>query len=175
MNSVGLTPDKIEIPGVDESLKVNETPQNYVKRIAKEMAFSISTPNKSFLITADTIVTVGRRVLMKTNDKTKAQEHLRLLSGRRHCVSTAFCVKHNGLVNSYLVKTFLKMRLLTQNEIDAYIESAEWEGCAGAYSIQGRAKSFFPFISGCFTNVIGLPIPKLIRVLNGLGFCQKVQ
>ena len=67
------------------------------------------------------------------------------------------------------------MRLLTQNEIDAYIESAEWEGCAGAYSIQGRAKSFFPFISGCFTNVIGLPIPKLIRVLNGLGFCQKVQ
>ena len=64
------------------------------------------------------------------------------------------------------------MRLLTDKEINEYIASKEWVGCAGAYGIQGRAKSFFPFISGCFSNVIGLPIPKLISVLKGMGFSQ---
>ena len=62
------------------------------------------------------------------------------------------------------------MRLLTELEIKTYIASREWVGCSGAYKIQGRAKSFFPFISGCPTNVIGLPLPKLICVLKGMGF-----
>ena len=172
LHSVGIIPDKIEIPDVDESLYLNETPQDYVKRIAKEKAVSIATPNASFLITADTIVTIGRRILPKTNDEIIAQEHLRALSGRRHRVFTAFCIKHHGLVSLNLVKTSLKMRLLSEKEIREYVSSKEWIGCAGGYSIQGRAKSFFPFISGCLSNVIGLPIPKLINVLNGLGFSK---
>ena len=80
---------------------------------------------------------------MKTSDETRAKEYLRLLSGRRHSVLTAFCVKHNGLVNLKLVRTVLKMRVLTENEIGTYIDSREWVGCAGAYSIQGSAKCFF--------------------------------
>jgi len=67
------------------------------------------------------------------------------------------------------------MRLLTEREIKAYIESREWVGCAGGYSIQGRAKSFFPFISGCYSNVVGLPLPSLISVLSGMGFYKKVK
>ena len=98
---------------------------------------------------------------------------MRLLSGRRHSVITAFCVKHNDQIILKSVKTVLKMRLLTESEIRSYIESREWVGCAGAYSIQGRAKSFFPFISGCYSNIVGLPLPSLIGVLRAMGFFKK--
>ena len=110
---------------------------------------------------------------MKTYDDIKAERHLRLLSGRRHNVFTAFCVKYNGLVRLGLVKTVLKMKLLTDEEIITYLDSREWVGCAGAYSIQGKAKCFFPFISGCYSNVVGLPLPKLISVLNSIGYFEK--
>ena len=170
LSSVGLVPDKIEIPNVDESLKLNESPHNYVRRVAKLKANTISCKKQSFLITADTTVTVGRRFLMKTFDEKRAEEYLRLLSGRRHSVFTAYCIKHNGNIISKAVKTTMKMRLLTEEEIRAYIDSREWEGCAGAYSIQGSAKSFFPFISGCYSNVVGLPLPSLIGVLSAMGY-----
>ena len=170
LDSIGLSPFKVVIPDVDERPQLNEDPRIYVRRIAKDKADSIYCNSKSFLLTADTIVTVGRRIFLKTFDDAKALEYLRTLSGRRHSVFTAFCVKHNGIVRLNLVKTSLRMRLLTEKEIKKYIASKEWVGCAGAYSIQGRAKSFFPYISGCFSNVIGLPIPKLINVLTGFGF-----
>ena len=170
LNSVGLIPDQVETPNVDESIIANESPIHYVKRIATLKANAILSDKRSYLITADTVVTVGRRLLIKTSDERKAEEYLRLLSGRRHRVFTAFCVKHNGLVRLNLVKTVLKMRVLTEREISAYIASRDWVGCAGAYSIQGRAKCFFPFISGCHSNVIGLPLPKLIAVLNAIGY-----
>ena len=173
LDSVGLNPHKIEIPDVDESLKPNESPRHYVSRVARLKATAISCSKKSYLITADTTVSVGKRVLIKTSDEIIAREYLRLLSGRRHNVFTAFCIKHNDVINLKLVKTVLKMRLLTEEEIGAYIESREWEGCAGAYSIQGKAKCFFPFISGCYSNVVGLPLPSLIPVLRAMKFYKK--
>ena len=173
LNSVGLVPDRVESPNVDESPKANESPRHYVKRIATSKANSIFSEKQSYLITADTIVTVGKRLLMKTSDETRAEEYLKLLSGRRHSVYTAFCVKHRGLIHLKLVRTVLKMRLLTEKEIMAYIASGEWVGCAGGYSIQGRAKCFFPFLSGCYSNVVGLPLPSLIGVLSALGFFKK--
>ena len=173
LSSVGIIPDKIAVPDVDEKIKSNERPRDYVKRVATLKANAISSERGSYLITADTTVTVGRRFLIKTSDDIKAEEYLRLLSGRRHTVFSAFCVKHNDLLILKLVKTVLKMRLLTEEEISAYIESREWLGCAGAYSIQGRAKCFFPFISGCYSNVVGLPLPSLIRVLSAMGFYSK--
>ena len=173
LSSVGLVPDKVEPPEVDESLIPNESPQNYVKRIAKEKANALSFGKQSYLITADTIVTVGRRLLIKTSSEKKALEYLKLLSGRRHSVFTAFCVKHNDIISLKLVRTVLKMRLLNEDEIRSYIKSYEWIGCAGGYSIQGRAKCFFPFISGCYSNVIGLPLPSLINVLNARGYFEK--
>ena len=170
--SVGITPYKIVIPDIDENLRYNESPGSYVKRIAKEKAESIHVDPRSFLVTADTIVTVGRRIYPKTSDELTALHYLNTLSGRRHKVFTAFCVKHDNSISLNLVKTTLRMRLLTSEEIKGYIATREWVGRAGAYSIQGRAKGFFPFISGCFSNVIGLPIPKLINVLTGLGFYE---
>ena len=173
LSSIGLMPDRVEVPDVDESVKLNESPRDYVRRIATLKANAISCERQSYLITADTVVTVGRRFLIKTFDEIRAEEYLRLLSGRRHNVFTAYCVKHNELIILKLVKTVLKMRLLTETEIRTYIESREWVGCAGAFSIQGRAKSFFPFISGCYSNVVGLPLPSLIRVLSGMGYFEK--
>ena len=173
LSSVGLIPDKVEIPDVDESQEPNELVRHYVSRVARLKASAIACDKRSYLITADTAVTVGRRVLLKTFDAIKAEEYLRLLSGRRHSVFTAFCVKHNDFINSRLVKTVLKMRSLTEQEIRVYIESGEWVDCAGAYSIQGSAKSFFPFISGCYSNVVGLPLPSLIGVLSAMGFYKK--
>ncbi len=173
LSSVGLIPDKIEKPDIDESMEPNEEARHYVSRIARLKSKAVACDKQSYLITADTTVSVGRRVLLKTFDARKAEEYLRLLSGRRHSVFTAFCVKNNGLINLKLVKTILKMRLLTDEEIGAYIETREWAGCAGAYSIQGKAKCFFPFISGCYSNVVGLPIPSLIRVLRAMGFYKK--
>ena len=173
LSSVGLIPDKVEIPDVDESLKPNESPRHYVSRVARLKAGAISCDKRSYLITADTTVNVGKRFLVKTYNEVKAEEYLRLLSGRRHTVLTAFCVKHNDLIVLKLVKTILKMKLLTEEEIEAYIESREWLGCAGAYSIQGKAKCFFPFISGCYSNVVGLPLPSLIGVLSTMGFYRR--
>ena len=173
LSSVGLFPDAVEIPNVDESHKPNENPRHYVSRVARLKAGAIPCDKQSYLITADTTVNVGKRLLVKTYNEIKAEEYLRLLSGRRHTVLTAFCVKHNDLIILKLVKTVLKMKLLTEEEIGAYIESREWLGCAGAYSIQGRAKCFFPFISGCYSNVVGLPLPSLIGVLSTMGFYRK--
>ena len=173
LNSVGLIPDKIVIPDIDEGIKLNESPRHYVQRIATLKANAINSEKGAYLITADTTVTVGRRFLTKTSNEIIAERHLRLLSGRRHSVFTAFCVKHNDLIILKLVKSVLKMRLLKDEEIKAYIDSGEWEGCAGAYSIQGRAKCFFPFISGCYSNVVGLPLPSLIGVLSALGYFKK--
>ena len=170
LSSVDLVPDKVEIPKVDESIISNESPRHYVARIAHLKASAITCEKRSYLITADTAVTVGKRVLVKTSDAIKAEEYLRVLAGRRHNVFTAFCVKHNGLIISKLAKTVLKMRLLTEKEIKSYIETGEWVGCAGAYSIQGKAKCFFPFISGCYSNVVGLPLPSLMGVLSSMGF-----
>jgi len=173
LSSIGLKPDRIETPNVDESIKPNESPRKYVRRVATLKAKAISSEKRSYLITADTTVSVGRKFLLKTSCEKRATEYLRLLSGRRHTVFTAFCVKHNDLINLKLVKTVLKMRLLTKREIRAYIETEEWMGCAGAYRIQGRAKGFFPFISGCYSNVVGLPLPSLIGVLTAIGFYRK--
>ena len=170
MISVGLIPDKIEIPDVDESIEPNEMARQYVSRVARLKASAIACDRRSYLITADTTVTVGRRILLKTFDAIKAEEYLRLLSGRRHSVLTAYCIKHNSIIISKSVKTILKMRLLTEEEIRAYIDSRDWVGCAGGYSIQGRAKCFFPFISGCYSNVVGLPLPSLIGVLRAMGY-----
>ena len=103
--SIGLFPDVIERPEIDESLKPNECPIGYVKRMAKEKANAISLKKQSYLITADTIVVARSRVLSKTSDEELARSYLRILSGRRHTVLTAFCVKHNGILSLNLVKT----------------------------------------------------------------------
>lgn len=169
----GIYPDKILEPNIDESVGRKETPLKYVKRMALHKCQVLLCSEEDFLITADTVVVAGRRILSKASDEVEARNTLKFLSGKRHSVLTSFCVRHRGIIRSNTVKTVLKMRLLSNNEISDYISSNEWVGCAGAYSIQGKAKSFFPFISGCYSSTVGLPLPKLITTLRGMGFFKK--
>ncbi len=170
MISIGLTPHKVLVPKIDEFSLDNELPIDYVVRMAKEKSNVLDVNLDEFLVTADTIVVVGRNILHKVDDKNIARKYLRLLSGRTHKVYTAFNVKHKRQNYSGLEKTYLKMKYLTDFEIDSYLEKNEWQGKAGGYGIQGLAGKFFPVIKGCISNVIGLPLPKLDNVLKGIGY-----
>ena len=132
-------------------------------------------PN-DLILTADTIVYVGRRIVDKTNEKSKAIKFLELLSGRRHRVSTAFNLYCKDKIDSLRVVTsVVKMKRLTENEIKSYIETDEWKGKAGAYGIQGSAEKFIQFISGSYTNIVGLPLNQVYGSLNSIGYYNEKQ
>ena len=168
--AAGLKPSKVLAPEIDESQNNLESPIDYVKRVANEKAISLNSKPDDLLITADTVVVSNRQVLHKTAEKKIARKHLETLSGKRHRVFTAVAIKHRDKLMCFLVKTILKMKRLSNKEIDQYLMTKEWIGKAGAYSIQGKAMSFFIFISGCHSNVVGMPIPKLVSVLKSMKF-----
>ena len=170
LTSVGLKPYKVVVPNTNECSFLNENPESYVKRVALEKCLSLDVKENEYLITADTIVTIGRKLLHKTSYRDIAKKNLIALSGRRHRVFTSFCVKHRNHIKQKIVKTTLKMKKLSEYEIDKYLLTNEWTKRAGSYSVQGIAMSFFPFISGCYSNVVGLPLPKLLNTLTSMQF-----
>lgn len=173
LESLGIFPYVIKVPNLNESQLQKEEPHRYVKRMAIEKSLSIDVKENDWLLTADTIVVVGKKILHKTSKLDVARGHLKLLSGRRHYVLTAYCLRHNKKKVFGLVKTTLKMKKLDLPEIDRYLKKREWIGKAGSYSIQGSALSYFPLISGCFSNVVGLPLPDLSNKLKGNGISIK--
>ena len=172
LKQINLYPNEIFKPEINEDPQKKELPILYVKRMAKEKMDVVKNkfPN-DLILTADTIVYVGRRIIDKTNEKSKAIKFLELLSGRRHRVSTAFNLYCKDKIDSLRVVTsVVKMKRLTENEIRSYIESNEWKGKAGAYGIQGSAEKFIQFISGSYTNIVGLPLNQVYGSLNSFGF-----
>ncbi len=172
LKQINSFPNEIFKPEINEDPQKKELPILYVKRMAKEKMDVVKKkfPNE-LILTADTIVHVGRRIIDKTNDKSKAIKFLELLSGRRHRVSTAFNLYCKDKIDSLRVVTsVVKMKRLTDNEIKFYIESNEWKGKAGAYGIQGSAEKFIQFISGSYTNIVGLPLNQVYGSLNSIGY-----
>ena len=172
LKQINFYPNEIFKPEINEDLKKKELPILYVKRMAKEKMEVVKKkfPN-DLILTADTIVYVGRRIIDKTNEKAKAIKFLELLSGRRHRVSTAFNLYCKDKIDSLRVVTsVVKMKRLTDNEIKSYIETNEWKGKAGAYGIQGSAEKFIQFISGSYTNIVGLPLNQVYGSLNSIGY-----
>ena len=172
LKQINFHPNEIFKPEINEEPQKKELPILYVKRMAKEKMDVVKKkfPN-DLILTADTIVYVGRRIIDKTNEKSKAIKFLELLSGRRHRVSTAFNLYCKDKIDSLRVVTsVVKMKRLTDNEIKSYIESNEWKGKAGAYGIQGSAEKFIQFISGSYTNIVGLPLNQVYGSLNSIGF-----
>ena len=172
LRQINLFPDQIIKPEIDETPQVKELPIFYVKRMAREKMKVIQKnfPN-DLILTADTIVYVGRRIIDKTDEKSKAIKFLKLLSGRRHKVSTAFNLYCKDKIDSLRVVTsIVKMKRLTEDEIKFYIESNEWKGKAGAYGIQGSAEKFIQFISGSYSNIVGLPLNQVYGSLNSIGY-----
>ncbi len=172
LKQINFYPNEIFRPEINEDPKKKELPILYVKRMAKEKMDVVKKkfPN-DLILTADTIVYIGRRIIDKTNEQSKAIKFLELLSGRRHRVSTAFNLYYNDKIDSLRVVTsIVKMKRLTENEIKSYIESNEWKGKAGVYSIQGSAEKFIQFISGSYTNIVGLPLNQVYGSLNSIGY-----
>jgi septum formation protein len=172
LKQINFYPNEIFKPEINEDPQKKELPILYVKRMAKEKMDVVKKifPN-DLILTADTIVYVGRRIIDKTNEKSKAIKLLELLSGRRHRVSTAFNLYCKDKIDSLRVVTsVVKMKRLTDNEIKSYIESNEWKGKAGAYGIQGSAEKFVQFISGSYTNIVGLPLNQVYGSLNSIGY-----
>ena len=172
LKQINYHPNEIFKPEINEDPQKKELPILYVKRMAKEKMDVVKKkfPN-DLILTADTIVYVGRRIIDKTNEQSKAIKFLELLSGRRHRVSTAFNLYCKDKIDSLRVVTsVVKMKRLTDNEIKSYIETNEWKGKAGAYGIQGSAEKFIQFISGSYTNIVGLPLNQVYGSLNSIGY-----
>ncbi len=170
--SIGLIPTHIKSPDVDESLLKGENIRSYVQRIALEKARVVHQhyPD-AYVLAADTSVALGRRVLLKPNDRDDARKMLQAHSGRRHRVYTAVCViSPVGKEVCRVVMTRLSMKRLLDKEVEDYLNSQEWDGKAGGYSIQGKAAKFIKSISGSYSNVVGLPLYETSCILKGLGY-----
>ena len=170
--SIGLTPDIIAPADVDETPLKDELPRRLAARLAaaKAEAAAARFPD-DFVLAADTVVSVGRRILPKASDAAEVAECLRLLSGRAHRVVTGVSVRApGGRRGDRLVETRLKMRRLSEAEIRTYAEGGEGVGKAGGYGIQGRAGVFILSLSGSWPAVVGLPLHETEALLRGLGW-----
>ena len=172
LEQLGIKPDLILSPDIDESTEAKELPLTYVKRIAlkKNIVFRNKYPN-SIILSADTIVSTGRFILPKADNIVMAEMCLRKLSGRRHKVYTSFVLSEpNNISKTKTVQSIVKFKRLDEKEISYYLSSNEWQGKAGGYAIQGFASSFINFISGSYSNIVGLPLAELYRMLISIGY-----
>jgi len=167
---IGVTPDEIAPAEIDETPKKDELPRLLAQRLARGKAARVARPG-AFVLAADTVVACGRRVLPKAETEAEARACLTLLSGRRHRVLTCVVLAApNGRHTERVVESVVGFARLTGPQIDAYLGSGEWQGKAGGYAIQGRAASFIRFISGSYSNVVGLPLFETAQLLRGAGY-----
>lgn len=166
---LGLTPDDIRAPDIDETPLKGELPRAYCARMAREKAQTVPCGTDEVVLCADTTVALGRRILGKPESSGEAAEFLLKLSGRRHRVITAVAVRRGDKVWERTVETVVKVKPLSDHELNAYLASGEWEGKAGAYGIQGRFGAFIPWLQGSFTGVVGLPVAETAHLLEAAG------
>lgn len=144
-------------------------PRAYVSRMAREKAAAVPCAADEVVLCADTTVAVGRRILGKAENAAEAAEFLWALSGRRHHVLTAIAVRAGGRIWERTVDTIVKVKALSDQEVNGYLASGEWQGKAGAYGIQGRFGAFIPWLQGSFTGVVGLPVAETASLLRAAG------
>lgn len=172
LEQVGVKPDEIIPAGLDETPLKGELPRDLAQRLSLGKARAIAEKHgDAFILAADTVVGCGRRILDKAEDEVYARACLSQLSGRRHHVYGGIAlITPDGKEIARLVDTIVKMKRLTPLEVDAYIESSEWRGKAGGYAIQGLAASYIKFVSGSYSNVVGLSLYDTMRMLEGSGY-----
>lgn len=167
---IGVVADAIIPADIDETPHKGERPVPYAARMADGKAHAITADTTDLVLCADTVVSAGIRILGKPDNAAQAVEYLTLLSGRRHRVTTAIALRLGDRVWARSVTTAVRMKNLSDAEISAYIRSDEWQGKAGGYAIQGIASAFIPFISGSYSNVVGLPLTETANLLIGAGY-----
>ena len=167
---LGLVPDAILPPDIDEDPVKGELPRPYCARIAREKALAVTAGSDDVVLTADTTVALGRRILGKPRSAGEAAEFLTALGGRRHQVITAVAVRRGDRLWAKDSVSAVKMKRLSDAELNAYLVGGEWQGKAGAYAIQGAAGAFIPWISGSFTGIVGLPLSETAALLEAAGY-----
>jgi septum formation protein len=172
LTQIGLAPHLIDPAEIDEAPLPGETARLLAVRLARAKAAAVAQRRpEAFVLAADTVVAVGRRLLGKPEDAADAGRMLALLSGRAHRVLTAVAVvAPGGKTASRLSETRVRFKRLTNAEIDAYLAGDEWSGKAGGYGVQGRAGAFVVALNGSYTGVVGLPLYETRAVLVGLGY-----
>jgi septum formation protein len=174
LNQAGIDPDALKPADIDETPKRGELPRAYANRLARTKADTALASVKldeelrgSFILAADTVVAVGRRILPKANLLDEAAQCLRLLSGRNHRVYTAIClVTPKESFRQRLVETRVRFKRLSAEDIESYLASGEWQGKAGGYAAQGIAGSFMVKIVGSYSNVVGLRLYETVALLG---------
>jgi septum formation protein len=175
----GITPDAVLPAAIAEHVKKGELPRVHALRLAAEKARKVESEwngAPAFILAADTVVALGRRILPKAMDDHEVRACLKLLSGRRHQVITAVALvtpptsKDKGKLRTRVSLTRVSMLRLSEAQITAYVESREGVGKAGGYAIQGRAEMLVKEISGSYSNVVGLPLALTVSLLAGCGY-----
>lgn len=165
---IGIIPDLVRDPGIDETPLPGELPRVLARRLARAKA--VAEPG-AFVLAADTVVGVGRRILGKPGDAGEARRFLTLLSGRRHRVVTSVVVVapdgRRGERQSESIVTFAR---LTSQAVEYYVATGEWQGRAGGYAVQGHAAAFVRHLQGSYSGVVGLPLWETANLLAGLGW-----
>ena len=167
---LGIVPDAVLPPDIDEDPRKAELPRPYCLRLAREKAMAVVADLDDIVLTADTTVALGRRILGKPRDATEAAEFLLALGGRRHQVITAVAVRRGERVWQRDSVSAVKMKRLSDEELNGYLAGGEWQGKAGGYAIQGAAGAFIPWISGSFTGIVGLPLAETATLLQAAGY-----
>lgn len=168
---IGITPDQVDPADIDETPLTGETPPRLAQRLATSKAEVVAQRHQgAVVLAADTVVAVGRRLLEKPADEAEARRLLKLLSGRNHRVFTGVAVVANGRTVWRVVDTRVSFKVLSDEEINAYVASGEWRGKAGGYGIQGLAGAFVNRIVGSHPAVMGLPLFETSNLLKGAGW-----
>ena len=178
LNQAGIEPDSLQPTEIDEIPVKGELPRALANRLAKTKAQAALASVKideqlrgSYILAADTVVAVGRRIMPKADMLDEAAACLRLLSGRNHRVYTGIClVTPKEAFRQRLVETRVRFKRLSNEDLEAYLASGEWRGKAGGYAIQGLAGTFVVKMVGSYTNVVGLPLYETMSLLGGEGF-----
>lgn len=171
LGQMGIVPDDIRPPDIDETPLPRELPRPYCIRMAAEKAVAVRADADDIVLSADTTVALGRRILGKPEDESQARAFLGALSGRRHQVITAIALRRGDQQWQRDVVTAVKMKRLSKQELDGYLATGDWRGKAGAYGIQGPAGALIPWIQGSFSAVVGLPLAETANLLGTAGLC----
>lgn len=169
---IGVTPGRVAPTDLDETPRKAELPRALAQRLCAAKAQAVDAPG-AFVLAADTVVGLGRRILGKPADAAEARRFLEFISGRRHQVHTGVALRlPDGTLRKRVVTSVLAFQRLTDQQMDAYVETGEWQGKAGGYAIQGRAEMFVRFLSGSHSNVVGLPLFETTQLLRGCGWLR---
>jgi septum formation protein len=178
LERAGLTPDLLNPCDIDETPVKRETPRRLSIRLAEEKAATArSAPqvkalgSNIYILAADTVVGLGRRILPKAETYDDASACLNLLSGRSHWVYSTIClVGPDGRKHTRCCETKVRLKRLSREDIESYLKSDEWRGKAGGYAIQGRAEVFVRYLAGSYSAVMGLPLYETVHLLHGAGY-----